>query len=146
VGVCTAGALPQHIFSLPPAVAGSVTSARVNLYAASRLSLTVPGAGGTRVNTTVSVDTSWPMAPGVGVTVHAPSKLGTFELILRIPGWVAAASVPIMVNGTAWKLAGQPGSYVHITLSPWPAGATSPGRCCHQVPISTERAQRYIRS
>ena len=28
----------------------------------------------------------------------------------------------------------------------WMRGRPSPGRCCHYVPISTERAQRYIRS
>ena len=61
------GALPQHIFSLPPAVAGSVTAARINLFAASQLSVTVPATDGSHANTTVSVDTTWPLAPEVGV-------------------------------------------------------------------------------
>ena len=129
------GALPQHIFSLPPEVEGSVIAVRINLYAASQLSITVPGADGGHVNTTVSVDTAWPLAPHVGVTVHAASKLAAFDLVVRIPKWVSTPSVAITVNGTAWKVTGQPGSYVHISLSPWPAGATKVG---FHVPMKLE--------
>lgn len=125
------GALPQHIFSLPPPedteAAGSVvTAARVNLFAASRLSITVPGAGGSHgVNATVAVETAWPSTPAVTVTVITPAALRAFDLVIRIPGWVSVGSVALTVNGSTWEVAGQPGSYVHLAMSPWPAGETT---------------------
>eukprot|EP01047_Picozoa_sp_COSAG01_P031967 COSAG01_NODE_2292_length_7969_cov_3.362262_6_plen_403_part_00 len=138
------GALPQHIFSLPPAedtAAGSVvTAARINLFAASRLSITVPGAGGSHVNATVAVETAWPSTPAVTVTVITPAALRAFDLVIRIPGWVSVGSVALTVNGSTWKVAGQPGSYVHLAMSPWPAGETT---VAFELPMKL-KAHRYV--
>ena len=73
-------ACPQHIYSLPlhapqlghDGVDGTVAAARVNLYAASELTVAVrpaqepgyPSYGPS--NVTVTVDTDWPLAPQVG--------------------------------------------------------------------------------
>ena len=60
----------------------------------------------------------------VEVTVTSPTDIDTFDLGLRMPNWVSSPSVPITVNGSAAQ-PGQPGSYVHVVMTPWPKGATT---------------------
>ena len=54
--------------------------------------------------------------------VSSPTDIDTFDL--RMPNWVSYPSMPITVNGSATQPV-QPGSYVHVAMTPWPKGATT---------------------
>ena len=72
------------------------------------------------------------------MTVTSPTDIDTFDLGLRMPNWVSSPSVPITVNGSAAQ-PGQPGSYVHVVMTPWPKGATT---IRFELPMAVQ-AHRY---
>ena len=74
----------------------------------------------------------------VEVTVTSPTDIDTFDLGLRMPNWVSSPSVPITINGSAAQ-PGQPGSYVHVVMTPWPKGATT---IRFELPMAVQ-AHRY---
>lgn len=78
--------------------------------------LSTPAAGGA-VNVTVSVNTAFPYGTAVSVTVAATPPGGApFDVAVRLPSWVAAPRVAVLLNG-APLTSGAPGTYVHVTRS-----------------------------
>ena len=63
---------------------------------------------------------------------------GISDGYFRQPNWVSSLSVPITVNGSAAQ-PGQPGSYVHVVMTPWPKGATT---IRFELPMAVQ-AHRY---
>jgi hypothetical protein len=124
IGTCCEGqgsrlyaSLHEFIFSVP-ADAAAPAAVYVDLYAAADVTVSVPGA-----NVTVAVATHFPYGEGVSITVTA-SAAARLDLALRIPAWVAAASVAVLVGGARWPSDGAPGSYLHVSRE-WAEGATA---------------------
>lgn len=61
--------------------------------------MSVLGSTGAHVNTSISIETEWPIDPLVSVAVDAESDLESFDLAIRIPSWVNTVAVRIAVNG-----------------------------------------------
>ena len=120
------GKLPELVFSLTPAPsAGSKLD--VDLYTASSVSF---GLGGGVTPGTLTVDTAWPYGTEVGATLSFPpggAPITGFEVVLRIPAWVAAPAggVVVEINGVEWPQRGTPGTYLHLSPTSWPAGSSS---------------------
>lgn len=116
------GALPEFVYTTATSDgsrSGPVTGVYVDLYAASTINFTVAGGGAA----SLTQDTAWPYGTTVSITLTLPSAT-TLDLALRMPYWVAAASVPVSINGSPYATAGVPGTYLHINQA-WPAGATT---------------------
>jgi len=73
-----------------------------------------------------SVDTLFPYGTAVSISLSFSTPGSSLVLALRIPAWVAAPSVSVMVDGKAWGELGLPGSYLLISAPPsgWPQGST----------------------
>lgn len=110
------GSLPEFVFSLGPA------QLVVDLYAGSSISTIVPGVPGAPV-VRLDVDTAWPVADAVAMTLTLPPGGAAVELdlALRMPSWLTAA-VRVTVDGEAWPAVGVPGSYLHVSRA-WAPGA-----------------------
>ena len=107
------GSLNDYLFSLSPPSAPPALF--VDIYAPSTISFS---AGGSAV--VVQVSTQWPYASDVLVTVAADPPLA-LDLALRMPSWVAAASVPVTVDD-APSAPGSPGAYLHLART-WTSSA-----------------------
>ena len=112
IGTCCEGqgtrlyaSLNEYLFSLSPPAAPPALY--VDIYAPSTISFS---AGGSSV--VVQVATQWPYGADVLVTVSADPPLA-LDLALRMPSWVAAASVPVTVDD-APAAPGAPGAYLHL--------------------------------
>ena len=116
------GKLPEFIFStLRGGEGGTVTAVYVDIYADATLAFQQTGGGGLGG---LEMSTTWPYGDSsVALTLTLSAQSSAFDLVLRIPYWAGAASVPITVNGETWPEEGKPGSYLH--LSPWPAGTST---------------------
>lgn len=125
---------------MPPEINGSVTGTHINFFAAAWLSMSVLGSTGAHVNTSISIETEWPIDPLVSVAVDAESDLESFDLAIRIPSWVNTVAVRIAVNGSQRIFDAQPGSYAHLIYSPWPSGRTQVN---FELPM-TLQAHRYV--
>ena len=103
------GALNEFLFSLPV----GANAAFVDLYAPSTITFPVARIGAT-VNFTVV--TQWPYGTDVEVLVSTqPPVTAKLDLALRVPAWLAADSMPVLLNG-APAAQGQPGSYLHVAV------------------------------
>lgn len=107
------GSLNEYLFSLSPA--GAPPALWLDIYAPSTISFS---AGGSAV--VVQVATQWPYGTDVLVSVAADPPL-FFDLALRMPSWVAAASVPVSIDD-APAAPGTPGAYLHISRT-WTTSA-----------------------
>jgi uncharacterized protein len=88
----------------------------LNLYGASALDTKFPGGDRIRVHQ----DTDYPWDGRIKLTIDdAPAK--AFGMKLRIPGWVEAEKVSLLVNGRAVDVKFVAGSYAEINRS-WRAG------------------------
>ena len=121
------GSLNEYLFSLSPPAAPPALF--VDIYAPSTISFS---AGGSAV--VVQVSTQWPYASDVLVTVAADPPLA-LDLALRMPSWVAAASVPVTVDD-APSAPGSPGAYLHLART-WTSSAVR-----FSLPIAA-RAHKY---
>jgi hypothetical protein len=74
---------------------------------------------------TVTVTTAFPLSDDVTVTVFASAAAPLqLDLVLRMPAWLAAAAVPVLVGGARWPADGVPGSYLHVARQ-WGAAGTA---------------------
>lgn len=101
------------------------TAIYVDMYAPSTISVTPAEPGAGAINVTVA--TAWPYGGDVVVSLSATggSAATTVDLALRMPAWVAAAAVPITVNGAIWPQPGGPGTFFHLPLSLPASGAAT---------------------
>ena len=95
------GSLNEYLFSTVAGGAGIY----VDIYAPSSIA---HGA------LTLTVDTAWPYGSAVNINVSSSEPGSVVGIALRMPAWVAAASVPVALNGAPAVYAGAPGSYLHI--------------------------------
>lgn len=103
------GSLNEYLFSTVAGGAGIY----VDIYAPSSI---VHGA------LNLTVDTAWPYGSAVSITVSSSAPGGAaVDVALRMPSWLAAASVPVSLNGAPAAFVGTPGSYLHVLRS-WGAG------------------------
>jgi hypothetical protein len=109
------GSLPEYLYTLLGAPVS--TALYVDLYADSAITFAVAGGAAT-----LTQDTAWPYGSVVQLTLTLPVAQ-EFDLALRVPSWVAAASVGVVVDGTPWPARGAPGTYLHLSKA-WPAGAS----------------------
>jgi hypothetical protein len=128
------GSLPEYVYTLAGgdgSAAAPASGLYVDLYADSAIAFAAGqgggggggGGGAAPVAAVLTQDTAWPYGTGVALTLTLPAE-APLDLALRMPAWVAAASVPVAVNGTPWPQPGTPGSYLHLSRT-WPAGNTS---------------------
>jgi hypothetical protein len=97
------GSLNEHLFSTVAGGAGIY----VDIYAPSSI---LHGA------LNLTVDTAWPYGTAVTITVASSAPGGAaVDVALRMPSWVAAAAVPVSLNGAPAAYSGTPGSYLHIS-------------------------------
>lgn len=116
------GSLPEYIYTLLGPSPGPSTGLYLDLYADSAITFTVASAGGP-TTATLTQDTAWPYGTSVVLTLTL-AQATEFDLALRIPQWVAAASVPVTLNGAPWPQQGAPGTYLHLART-WAAGANT---------------------
>ena len=103
------GSLPKFLYSLQ----GDDNDTRavyVDIYAASLLTIRVHGQ-----TATLEVDTAWPYAAQVIVTLTLLSASSSLLLILRMPAWLADF-VPITVNGQVCPSTGVPGAFLSTRM------------------------------
>jgi DUF1680 family protein len=124
------GSLPEYVYTLAGgdgSASAPASGLSLDLYADSAIKFSAAGAGagggGAAVPAVLTQDTAWPYGTGVQLTLtlQAPARL---DLALRIPAWVAAPSVAVLVNGAPAGQAGTPGTYLHLSQL-WPAGNTT---------------------
>jgi len=113
------GSLPEYIYTLrgAPGGGGAAAALYVDLFADSAIAFQAAGGEATLLQ-----DTAWPYGTLVQLTLTLPAAQ-EFDLALRVPAWVAAASVGVVVDGAPWPARGAPGTYLHLNKT-WPAGAS----------------------
>ncbi|MCX6952589.1 MAG: glycoside hydrolase family 127 protein, partial [Verrucomicrobia bacterium] len=113
---CIANGPRGFVALLDTLVMADTDTVLVNLYADSRATIALPGAGPA---VTVEQKTDYPVGDTVRLTV-SPARAAAFTLKLRIPAWSATTTVTL--NGL--PVAGaKPGTYLPIART-WQAGDT----------------------
>ena len=121
------GTYPEYLFS------NSARGLYVDIYAPSAINFSFGGS-----DVAVEVFTDFPYGTSVLVQV-ASSPPAAFELALRMPEWVDAASVPVTVDG-APAGAGAPASYLKLQQT-W-GSPSAPTKVAFELPMRL-RAHRY---
>ena len=121
------GTYPEYLFS------NSARGLYVDIYAPSAINFSFGGS-----DVAVEVFTDFPYGTSVLVQV-ASSPPAAFELALRMPEWVDAASVPVTVDG-APAGAGAPGAYLKLQQT-W-GSPSAPTKVAFELPMRL-RAHRY---
>ncbi len=118
------GSLPLFLFAVSPP-RSAVLTVSVDIYAGSGLALALPQVCGGGAGS-LGLQTQWPYSPDVVVEVLLPAPCTALVLSLRMPAWAATSTgISVLINGSAWPVAGTPGSYLPVALREWPAGATT---------------------
>jgi DUF1680 family protein len=121
------GTYPEYLFS------NSARGLYVDIYAPSAINFAFGGS-----DIAVEVFTDFPYGSSVLVQV-ASQPPAAFELALRMPEWVDAASVPVTVDG-APAPAGAPGSYLKLSQT-W-GSPSAPTKVAFALPMKL-RAHKY---